>query len=123
MVVEIPSGFEKDIKRGKSPSVGLWIDGTMPFRAETTKNYAEAVHLSYLADLVDRSPMPVASSSTHVQPRYWYNPLIKSKYSIVPGLLAVVLMLVPCHAHGHRRGEGKGVGFYCQLLLKPHDQA
>jgi len=31
MVVEIPPGFEKDIKRGKSPSVGLWIDGTMPF--------------------------------------------------------------------------------------------
>ena len=96
MVVEIPPGFEKDIKRGKSPSVGLWIDGTMPFRAETTKNYAEAVHHSYLTDLVDRSPIPLASSSTHVQPRYWYNPLIESKYSVVPGLLAVVLMLVPC---------------------------
>jgi len=96
MVVEIPPGFEKDIKRGRSPSVGLWIEGTMPFRAETTNNYAEAVHLSYLRDFVARSPLPVASSSTHVQPRYWYNPLIKSKYSIVPGLLAVVLMLVPC---------------------------
>jgi len=95
MVVEIPPGFEKDIKRGKNPSVGLWIDGTMPFRAETTKNYAEAVHLSYLMNLADRSPIRVAASSTRVQPRYWYNPLIKSKYSIVPGLLAVVLMLVP----------------------------
>jgi ribosome-dependent ATPase len=67
----------------------------MPFRAETTKNYAEAVHLSYLMNLADRSPIRVAASSTRVQPRYWYNPLIKSKYSIVPGLLAVVLMLVP----------------------------
>ncbi|MGO9215070.1 MAG: ribosome-associated ATPase/putative transporter RbbA [Syntrophales bacterium] len=95
MVVEIPPGFEKDVKRGKSPSVGLWIDGTMPFRAETTKNYAEAVHLSYLVGLADRSPIPVAASSTHVQPRYWYNPMIESKYSVVPGLLAVVLMLVP----------------------------
>ena len=95
MVIEIPPGFEKDIKRGKSPSVGLWIDGTSPYRAETTKNYAEAVHLSYLVNLVDRSPIPMAISSTHVQPRYWYNPLIKSKYSIVPGLLATVLMLVP----------------------------
>ena len=95
MVVEIPPGFEKDIKRGKSPSVGLWIDGTSPFRAETTKNYAEAVHLTYLENLVDRSPVPMVASSTHVQPRYWYNPLIKSKYSIVPGLLATVLMLVP----------------------------
>ena len=67
----------------------------MPFRAETTKNYAEAVHLSYLLDLADLSPVPVEYSSAHVQPRYWYNPLVKSKFSIVPGLLAVVLMLVP----------------------------
>jgi len=95
MVIEIPPGFEKDIKRGKCPSVAFWIDGTMPFRAETTKNYAEAVHLSYLLDLADLSPVPVEYSSAHVQPRYWYNPLVKSKFSIVPGLLAVVLMLVP----------------------------
>ena len=95
MVIEIPPGFEKDIKRGQRPSVGFWIDGTMPFRAETNKNYAEAVHQTYLISLADRSPMRMESSSTHVQPRYWYNPLLRSKYSIVPGLLAVVLMLVP----------------------------
>ena len=95
MVLEIPPGFEKDIKRGRSPSVGLWIDGTMPFRAETIKNYTDAVHLSYLTDLSELSPMPVEYSSAHIQPRYWYNPLVRSRFSIVPGLLAVVLMLVP----------------------------
>ena len=95
MVIEIPPGFEKDIKRGESPSVGVWIDGTMPFRAETTKNYVDAVHLSYLMDLAALSPAPIGRSNTHVQPRYWYNPLVRSRFSIVPGLLAVVLMLVP----------------------------
>jgi ribosome-dependent ATPase len=95
MVIEIPPGFEKDIKRGNSPSVGLWIDGTMPFRAETTKNYAEAVHLSYLIDLAALSPVPVGNSSADVQPRYWYNPLVRSRFAVVPGLLAVVLLLVP----------------------------
>lgn len=95
VVIEIPPGFEKDIKRGRSPSVGLWIDGTMPFRAETIKNYTDAVHLSYLTDLSELSPMPIEYSSAHIQPRYWYNPLVRSRFSIVPGLLAVVLMLVP----------------------------
>ncbi len=95
MVIEIPPGFEKDIKRGRSPVVGLWIDGTMPFRAETMKNYSDSVHLSYLMDLADLSPVSVETTSVHVQPRYWFNPLVKSKFSIVPGLLAVVLMLVP----------------------------
>jgi ribosome-dependent ATPase len=95
MVIEIPPGFENDIKRGRSPSVGVWIDGTMPFRAETTKNYVDAVHLSYLMDLAALSPAPIGRSTTHIQPRYWYNPLVRSRFSIVPGLLAVVLMLVP----------------------------
>jgi len=95
MVVEIPPGFEKDLKRGKSPSVGVWIDGTMPFRAETSKNYAEGVHLSYLMDLADLAPVTVGHSSADIEPRFWYNPLVQSRYSIVPGLLAVVLMLVP----------------------------
>ncbi|MCE5276056.1 MAG: ribosome-associated ATPase/putative transporter RbbA [Syntrophaceae bacterium] len=95
MVIEIPPGFERDIKRGRSPAVGILMDGTMPFRAETTKNYVEAVHLSYLRDLAELSPVPVAHSSAQVQPRYWYNPLVRSRYAVVPGLLAVVLMLVP----------------------------
>ncbi len=99
MVIEIPPGFEKDIKRGRSPSVGVWIDGTMPFRAETTKNYVDAVHLSYLMDLAALSPASIGHSTghstAHIQPRYWYNPLVRSRFSVVPGLLAVVLMLVP----------------------------
>jgi ribosome-dependent ATPase len=95
MVIEIPPNFEKDIKRGSSPCVGVWIDGTMPFRAETTKNYVEAVHLSYLRDLADLAPVSPKFSAAHIQPRYWYNPLVRSRYAVVPGLLAVVLMLVP----------------------------
>ncbi len=97
MVLEFPPGFEKDIKRGRNPSVGLWIDGTMPFRAETIKNYSESVHLIYLMDQAARSraPTPVKYSSVNIEPRYWYNPLVRSMYSVVPGLLAVVLVLVP----------------------------
>lgn len=94
-VVEIPPGFEKDIKRGRSPEVGVWIDGTMPFRAETTKNYVEAVHLSYLTDLAELSPVPAGFSYANIEPRYWYNPRVMSRFSVVPGLMAVVLLLVP----------------------------
>jgi ribosome-dependent ATPase len=96
MVIEVPPGFEKDIKRGRSPFVGIWIDGTMPFRAETTKNYVEGVHLGYLADLAKTLPVqPAGLTNARIEPRYWYNPLVRSRYAVVPGLLAVVLMLVP----------------------------
>ncbi len=36
VVVEIPSGFGRDIANLRSPEVGFWVDGAMPFRGETT---------------------------------------------------------------------------------------
>ena len=95
MVLEIPPGFDRDLKRGRSPEVALILDGTMPFRAETSKLYAESVHLLYLADLQGQAPGGAAFSTVKVQPRYWYNQMVRSRYSIVPGMLAVILVLVP----------------------------
>ncbi len=96
MVLEIPPGFDRDLKRGRSPEVALLLDGTMPFRAETSKLYAESAHLLYLADLQRGAPggTDLASPVT-VQPRYWYNQMVRSRYSIVPGMLAVIMVLVP----------------------------
>ncbi|HQJ08162.1 MAG TPA: ABC transporter permease, partial [Deltaproteobacteria bacterium] len=96
MVIEIPPGFEKDLKRGKDPAVGVYLDGTMPFRAETSKNYSDAVHLSYLSDLLLKSGAHMGTPTVRIQPRYWYNPMVRSRYSVAPGLMAVVLMIVPC---------------------------
>ena len=33
LALEIPPNFGKDLKRGRMPEVGAWIDGAMPFRA------------------------------------------------------------------------------------------
>ncbi|HQH99844.1 MAG TPA: ribosome-associated ATPase/putative transporter RbbA [Deltaproteobacteria bacterium] len=96
MVIEIPPGFEKDLKRGRDPAVGVYLDGTMPFRAETSKNYSDAVHLSYLSDLLLKSGAYMGTPTVRIQPRYWYNPMVRSRYSVAPGLMAVVLMIVPC---------------------------
>src|SRR5207342_565009 len=48
--IEIPPGFGRDLKRGSPTSVGIWIDGAMPFRAETIRGYVQGVHQRYLAD-------------------------------------------------------------------------
>ena len=48
--IEIPPGFGRDIKRGSPVSVGAWIDGAMPFRAETIRGYLLGVHQQYLTD-------------------------------------------------------------------------
>jgi ribosome-dependent ATPase len=44
VAIEIPSGFGRDLARGRQPEVGAWLDGAMPFRAETSRGYVRGVH-------------------------------------------------------------------------------
>ena len=48
--IEIPPAFGRDIKRGRPAWVGAWVDGAMPFRAETIRGYLQGMHQLYLTD-------------------------------------------------------------------------
>ena len=51
VAVEIPPGYGRDLTNLRSPEVGFWIDGAMPFRGETTKGYVTGLMLRYGQDL------------------------------------------------------------------------
>ncbi len=42
MAIEIPPGFGRDLARGKAPQVAVWLDGSMPLRAELARAYVAA---------------------------------------------------------------------------------
>jgi ribosome-dependent ATPase len=50
--IEIPPNFGRDIKKGNPTSVGAWIDGAMPFRAETNFKSIYAMVPSTMAMLL-----------------------------------------------------------------------
>ena len=43
IVVEVPSGFGRDLLRGARPEVDATVDGAMTFRGETARNYVSGV--------------------------------------------------------------------------------
>ena len=49
-----PAGFGRDLVAGKSPEVAVWIDGAMPFRAETIRVLCRG----HLPDLSRRAISP-----------------------------------------------------------------
>ena len=93
VAVEIPPGFAKDLKRGRSPEVSVWIDGAMPSRGETMREYVQGLHRLYLNHLQSGSPMTAAPAG--IQFRYRYNQAFKSIYAIVPGVIAILLIFFP----------------------------
>jgi len=119
MVLEIPPGFERDLKREKNPEVAVILDGTMPFRAETSKLYAESVHLAYLQALSEASSGGHPGMMTRVEPRYWYNQVVRSRHAIVPGLLAAILMLVPSMLTGMGVVREKELGSIANFYSSP----
>lgn len=100
VVVEIPSGFGRDIANLHSPEVAFWIDGAMPFRGETTKGYVTGLVLRYVHDLaVERlGPNPASNvylGSLNIENRFRYNQGFKSVFSMVPSVIVMMLVLIP----------------------------
>jgi hypothetical protein len=112
--IEIPPGFGRDIKKGTPTSVGVWIDGAMPFRAETIRGYIQGVHQHFLAELAQHaSAGKAATAVATIETRFRYNQDFKSVYAMVPSTMALLLVLIEHHdrqrsKHQHREVRQRG---------------
>ena len=96
IAIEIPPDFGRDLKRRRQPEVGVWLDGAMPFRAETSRGYVEGVHQAYLAELARReSSQEPPGLPADIAVRFRYNQEFKSVFAIVPGVIMLMLGLIP----------------------------
>jgi len=96
LAVEIPPDFGKDLKSGDRPSIGVWLDGAMPFRAETSRGYVQGVHREYLEQHALENPGDtLAISAANIQTRFRYNQDFKSVFAMVPGIIMTLLAFIP----------------------------
>jgi len=96
LAIEIPPGFGRDLLRGLQPEVGVWLDGAMPFRAETTRGYVTGLAQAYLADDVMRRTGAAATGDpVGIETRFRYNQAFKSANAIVPSVIMLMLVLIP----------------------------
>jgi len=96
LAVEIPAGFGRDLLRGARPEIGVLLDGAMPFRAETARGYVNGVALKYLADQAERRQGVTADSlPIGIETRFRYNQAFQSVFAMVPGVIMLMLVLIP----------------------------
>ena len=101
--VEIPPGFGRDLERGRPAWVGAWVDGAMPFRAETIRGYLQAMHALYLADpAVTTTNLFAPKPPARIEIRYKYNQDFDSIYAMVPATMSMMLALYPGDPYGAR---------------------
>jgi ribosome-dependent ATPase len=117
--VEIPPGFGRDIKRGRPTWVGAWVDGAMPFRAETIRGYLQSMHRIYLADPAVKTTVPAAPPPADIEVRFKYNQDFDSIYAMVPANMALLLALFPAILMALAIVREKELGSITNLYVTP----
>jgi ABC-2 type transport system permease protein len=91
LAVVIPQHFASDLSHFNKAQVQLIADASDPNVASTLTNYATAIILDYQDRLLQGKQLPYIIET---QTRMLYNPQLKGAYNFVPGVMAMVLLLV-----------------------------
>lgn len=95
LVLEMPPSFGRDLRRGSAPDVLARVDGANTFRGETISQYVRGVHQTMLRDPASGLGTKPKRYTADIEDRYMYNPTFESLYAIVPGVPALLLILIP----------------------------
>ncbi len=98
MAISIPQNFGRDLEAGREAQVQLLFDGSDSNTASIAVGYADALVSSYSLALRSQIQQKKGGGELKnlVDPRVrvWYNSDLKSRNYIVPGLIAVILMII-----------------------------
>ncbi len=94
----IPRNFAAVIESGRTVSVQLIVDGSDSNTATIAMGYAEVVAQNYSDGIalteVQRSGGQRLRTPVNLVPRVWFNADMASKNYIIPGLIAVIMMVI-----------------------------
>ena len=124
LAIVIPIDFSTDIRAGRSAELQIIADGSDANMATIGLNYAETIVAIYSADIaVKRIERTLGSGAgvAGINPelRVWYNPELKSRNFIVPGILGLLLMLTTMVLTSLAIVKEKEIGTMEQLVVTP----
>lgn len=91
LAIIFPANFNKDLLHLNKAQVQIIADASDPNTANTLTNYATNIIMDYQQELMKNNAMPF-----RIVPelRMLYNPELKGATNFVPGVMALVLMLI-----------------------------
>ena len=124
MALHIPWDFSKNLDAGQKTSVQLILDGTDSNAALITSRYASSIIFDYAVNILNQrlNRMGIgkeASGPLLIEERTWFNPNRISSTSFIPGVVAMVVMLVSLQLTALAVVREKEIGTLEQLLVSP----
>ncbi|MSV36137.1 MAG: ABC transporter permease [Bryobacterales bacterium] len=98
MGLVIPADYARNVARGNPTPIQLLLDGSDSNTAQIAQGYADGIiqaHARRLRDSAEAARTGVATAPpVDTRSRVWYNPDLVSRNYIVPGLIAVIIMII-----------------------------
>lgn len=97
MALVIPNEFSQLIRSGQEAPVQLLVDGSDSNTATIAIGYVTAVTLRYNRNLIINAVPKLGESGitpVDMRSRVWFNADLKSRNYIIPGLIAVIMMVI-----------------------------
>jgi ABC-2 type transport system permease protein len=115
-VLYIPAGFAEAVNRGEKFQLGMTVDGSDATLASAVQAYSNGVLFAFLKD---RMPPGFQIPGVTISNQVLYNPDLKSSHFLVPGLVAMILMMVSALMTSMTIAREKETGTMEQLLTTP----
>jgi ABC-2 type transport system permease protein len=115
--IEINQGFSRDLRTRRQAKIQVIVDGTDSNTALIAMSYVNLIVAKYSRDLA--AQVQVATSGTDARTRIWYNPDLKSRNYFLPGVIALIIMLVCLMLTSMSIVQEREKGTMEQLMVTP----
>jgi len=119
MALAIPSGYGERVRTGQPAVVQVVADGTDANSTNVALGYAGALIATYARELAASSGRGSATPLVRAEIRVWYNASLESRDFMIPGILALVLLVVCATLSSMAIVREKEVGTLEQLNVTP----
>jgi ABC-2 type transport system permease protein len=135
LALSIPSGYGADVQAGRLTVVQVVADGTDSNSTTKALGYATALIGAYARELLElrgSGAVTVGAAIAPAEPtfnaspggidariRVWFNPQLESRFFMIPGVLALVLLIVTTNLAAMAVVREKEIGTLEQLNVTP----
>ena len=124
VAIVIPKDFEKKINRRETTPLQTIFEGSDASKASIALGYIQGVTTRFSQNLItetkDKLGMKISlSGSITPEVRVWYNPEMKSRVFMVPGILGLVLMISTISLMSMAVVREREIGTMEQLIVTP----
>jgi ABC-2 type transport system permease protein len=125
LAVAIPAGYGRGLAAGRPQQIQLVADGSDSNSAGVSLGYANNLIAAYGREMAARAAVRVPTKDSAGNPsidplvRVWFNPALESRFFMVPGVIALLLLMVTTNLSAMGIVREREIGTLEQLNVTP----